>query len=68
MVTEAQKRAVKKYVKEHIKRIPLNVSNEDYTKIKMAADKLDMSVNGFIKAAVMDRIDELDGFLNRVEF
>ena len=65
MVTEAQKRATKKYVKEHIKRIPLNVSKEDYEKIKKAADKIGISVNGFIKDAVFDWIDEHSGYINR---
>lgn len=66
MVSEAQKRATQKYVKNNIKRIPLDVSKSEYEIIKMAAGKLDMSVNGFIKAAVLDRIDELKGYFEHV--
>ncbi len=64
MVTEAQKRATQKYVKNNIKRIPLDVSKKEYEIIKDAAEKLDMSVNGFIKATVLDKIDDLSGYLN----
>lgn len=67
MATEAQKRATKKYVKENIKRIPLDVQISDYELIKKAAEKLNMSVNGFIKAATLDRIDELKGYLDHME-
>lgn len=66
MVSEAQKRATQKYVKNNIKRIPLDVSKSEYEIIKMAAGKLDMSVNGFIKAAVLDRIDELKGYFDHI--
>ena len=63
MVSDAQKRATMKYAKENYKRIPLDVTKAEYELIKEAAGKLDMSVNGFIKATVLDKIDDLKGYL-----
>ncbi len=67
MTSEAQKRASQKYIKKNIKRIPLDVTKADYEIIKEAAGKLDMSVNGFIKATVLDKIDDLKGYLSHIE-
>ena len=55
--SQAQMRASMKYAKEKLKRIPLSVKNEEYDKIKAAADNVNESVNGYIKAAVQRRID-----------
>ena len=49
-----------KYAKNHLKRIPLDVSKEKYTEIKEAADKQNESVNGFIKTAIDRRIKSGD--------
>ena len=54
---EARKNASIKYNKEHQKRIPLSVKKELYEKIKAAADAAGESVNGYIKAAVLDRME-----------
>ncbi len=66
-VSEAQKRASQKYDATHYKRIPLNVNNADYDKIKEAAGKLGMSVNGFIRDTVFDKIDELNGYFDSLD-
>lgn len=66
-VTEAQKRATLKYDSTHYKRIPLNVNKADYDKIKAAADKLGMSVNGFIRDTVFDKIDDLNGYFESMD-
>ena len=44
------------YKKEHIKRIPLDVTQEKYAEIKSAADRGGESVNGWIKKAIEARL------------
>lgn len=51
---ESQKRANAKYIKTHIKRIPLDVQNEFYEQVKQEAEAAGESVNGFIKRAIME--------------
>lgn len=59
MVTsEAQKRAVMKYMKENLHRIPLDIRKEQYPIWKEAADRAGKSMNGFIKEAVNARIEQ----------
>lgn len=55
--TEAQKRAVIKYKKIFLKRIPLDVQKEKYDEWKRTAESSNESLNGFIKKAVNDRIN-----------
>ena len=57
--TKAQKNASLNYEKEHLKRIPLSVKKQKYEEIKMAADSVGESVNGFIKKAVDERMARL---------
>ena len=45
-----------KYIKEKIKRIPLDVQREQYERIKAAADAAGESVNGYIKKAIEERM------------
>ena len=59
-ISDAQKRAVYKYAKTHLKRVPLDVTKEKYDAIKAAADANGESVNGFIKAAIDERLDRLN--------
>ena len=58
--SEASKRATIKYQREHLKRIPLSVPLEFYESLKAAADITGESVNGYIKAAIFQRM-ERDG-------
>lgn len=58
--SEASKRATIKYQREHLKRIPLSVPLEFYESLKAAADITGESVNGYIKAAILQRM-ERDG-------
>ena len=46
----------KKYAKEKLKRVPLDVTKDKYEEIKAAADSVGETVNGYIKKAVDDRI------------
>ena len=43
-----------KYKKENIKRIPLDVQNEEYEQIKKHIEKTNETVNGFIKRAIRE--------------
>lgn len=54
---EKKKKYNAQYKKDHFKRIPLEVQNEKYDQIKTAADKVNESVNGYIKKAVEMRIE-----------
>lgn len=45
-----------KYAKEHVKRIPLDVSIQKYNEIKEASQQAGESVNGYIKKAIDDRL------------
>lgn len=56
-LTEAQKQARYKYAQKSLKRIPLDVQKEKYEEIKTAADAAGESVNGYIKAAIDQRIE-----------
>lgn len=47
-----------KYKREHLKRIPLEVSFPFYENIKTSASASGESVNGYIKKAIQDRIDK----------
>lgn len=56
--SESQKRANYKYRDKNIKRIPLDVPNEMYEKIKQAADDNNETVNGYIKTAINQRMEK----------
>ena len=56
MISESRKRATYKYAKNHLHRIPLDVKNEDYEKIKEAAEAAGETVNGYIKKLIWERI------------
>ena len=45
------------YIKEKIKRVPLDMQRDLYEEIKAAADAAGESVNGYIKRAVLDRLE-----------
>ncbi len=46
-----------KYSKEKLKRIPLDVQKEDYEKIKAHAEEQGETVNGFIKRAIKEAME-----------
>ena len=56
-LTESQKQARYNYAKKSLKRIPLDVQKEKYEEIKTAASAAGESVNGYIKKAVDQRIE-----------
>lgn len=60
-LSEARKRANRKWTQNNLKRIPLEVRKEYYEDVLLpAAQKAGESVNGYIKKAIADRI-ERDG-------
>ena len=48
---------MRKYAKENLKRIPLDVQKAEYDKIKAAADNAGEKVNAYIKGAIKQRMD-----------
>jgi len=48
-LTDDRKQYLYEYTKNNLHRIPLNVSNDMYNRIKQAADQKNMPVNTFIK-------------------
>lgn len=56
-----KQKADMKYKKAHIKRIPLDVQKEKYDEIKAAADKAGETVNGYIKKAIEQRMENENG-------
>lgn len=46
------------YAKEKLKRIPLDVQKSKYEEIKAAADAAGESVNGYIKTAIDQRMEQ----------
>ena len=57
MYSEKKKAYNQEYAKQNLKRIPLDVTKEKYQEIKSAADRAGESVNGYIKKAVDQRIE-----------
>lgn len=57
MYNESAKKAVAKYKKANIKRIPLEMQITYYAKLKEAADKAGEPMNSYIKGAIQMRMD-----------
>ena len=45
------------YIKDNIKRVPLDVQKDKYETIKAAAEAAGESVNGYIKRAIDERME-----------
>ncbi len=58
---ESRKKASIEYAKRSLKRIPLGVQKEKYDEIKAAADKAGETVNGYIKKAIEQRMENENG-------
>lgn len=55
--SKAKKEYNAQYIRENIKRIPLDVQKAQYDRIKAAAIRAGESVNGYIKKAVVQRME-----------
>ena len=53
---EERKNYLLNYAKEHVKRIPLDVSHEMYDNIKAHADRAGMPVNRYLKTAAEEKM------------
>ena len=62
---ESRKKASIEYAKRSLKRIPLDVQKEKYDEIKAAADKAGETVNGYIKKAIEQRMENENGSVER---
>ncbi|MCD7868511.1 MAG: hypothetical protein LUG62_10080 [Clostridiales bacterium] len=56
-VSEHRKNYLVEYKKTKLKRIPLDVSKEKYEQIRAAAGASGESVNGYIKKAIDNRLE-----------
>lgn len=56
-ISEKQKQSAYKYKADKIKRVPLDMQKMDYEKLANAAAALKMSVNGYIKAAIAEKME-----------
>lgn len=59
MVSNAQSKAVKKYKNEHYKQITLLIPKADAEKLENICKLHNYSKNGFIRAAVLEKIERL---------
>ena len=57
-MSDQRKDYLYKYAKDNLKRIPLDVTKDKYDQIKAAADTAGESVNGFIKRAIDERLEQ----------
>lgn len=58
---ENKKAYNKDYAKNNLKRIPLDVQKTKYDEIKAAADKVNETVNGYIKKSIDMRMESESG-------
>jgi hypothetical protein len=54
--SDAHKQATIRYASKTYKRVPLDLRREDYTRLQEAAAATSLSVNGYIKAAIAEKI------------
>lgn len=55
-MSDERKQYLAQYQKEHLKRIPLDVSPDFYAIVKRAAGERGESVNGFIRIAIQHEL------------
>ena len=55
-MTDERKEYLYRYQKQKLKRIPLDVTKEFYEEIAVRANSCNMSVNGYIKQAIEEKI------------
>lgn len=55
-ITEAQKKATKKYKDKAWKRVPLDMPIEEYNNLKQYCDDVNESVSGFIRRIIKEKI------------
>lgn len=62
MPTKAQNKATNKYKKANYHRVPLELPKEEYAELQqIAKESKEGSVNGFIKAAIREKMEREKG-------
>lgn len=56
-MSEERKEYLYQYQKEKLKRVPLDLKKSDYEKVAAAAGEKGLSVNGYIKEAIWEKIE-----------
>lgn len=56
-ITESQRKAAYDYKKKNIKRVPLDMQRTEYEKLFQEAAKAGLTVNGYIKEAINEKIE-----------
>lgn len=59
LYNESQKLATKKYKEANYKRIPFDVRTSFYLEVKEFADLNNYSLNGFIREAVVEKMERM---------
>ena len=60
-MSEERKAYLYDYQKRKLKRVPLDLTKEDYDAVSDAAKTAGMSVNGYIKSAIFEKIGRENG-------
>jgi len=55
--TKESKKSILTYKAESVKRVPLDMKNEDYDRLKVVAEANGETVNGYIKEAIRQRME-----------
>ena len=55
-MTDKRKAYLYNYHKDKLKRVPLDMPISDYERLKARAEALGLSVNGYIKSAIAEKI------------
>ena len=65
--TQAEMQAQYRYAKQSLHRVPLDLFHKDYETLKAAADGSGLSVNGYVKEAIREKMErdhfDAPGFL-----
>lgn len=56
-MTEERKEYLYQYQKEKLKRVPLDLKKSDYENVAAAASEKGLSVNGYIKEAIWEKME-----------
>lgn len=56
-MTDKRKAYLYNYHKDKLKRVPLDMPISDYERLKACAEALGLSVNGYIKQAIAERME-----------
>ena len=59
-ITEAQRRAKDKWKAKNMKRVPLDLRNEEYDALKEYCFERNLTVNGFIRDLIREAIKQPD--------